>query len=501
MNELLMLNLPGLLLILFTLVIFPFISKPKVTRTLTNIALLFAILLQTFYIFFSTNLQFLAFFALPEYLNLGALLIGDAVLILFFVLHLFSREEIKLSHSSYFYSVIYLVTTFSSYILAQSTNVLIISFVYVVLSNCLYYLFFFGQYKKHPNLAKGISEINLFVAFILLILNIAIAFIFNSFDLSTPNLLLNSATTLQELSLYVGFLVAFSLLPGLGPLFYYHGTKFYRNASPHVIQAFSIIITPLSGLVLLRLLSNFIGNNRILGFCLFSVGLLGISIGIAMQFKIHKDKSKNTRAKISEFIGIFSNLDFHVNLLLLSILYLTSNNKSEFYLLGASFFLLSVILNLVLNSLMAPLLHIFDADNYLASIILKPKFVEYCILGLLPFIFILPVFPGNLFIGALYQMTIYRNPDFLFDSILLWIGLFTVIAVVAWRLFGIAFLFRKYYKNKTNYPTDIPSVVEKLVTRSRFHAAIIVLYVLFGFLYLVEFSWGISRLAQNFFQI
>ncbi len=501
MNELLALNLPGLLLILFTLIIFPVIKQTKITRYLTNIGLICAVLLQTAYLIFFNNLQFLSFFGLQNVLNLGTLLIGDIVLILFLILHLFSREEINLSHSPYYYSVIYLVTTFASYILVQSTNVLIISFAYVVLSNCLYYLFFFGQYKKHPNLAKGISEINLFVAFILLILNIAIAFIFNSFDLSTPNLLLNSATTLQEISLYVGFLVALSLLPGLGPLFYYHGTKFYRNANPHAIQCFSIIITPLSGLVLLRLLSNFIGNNRIIGLCLFFIGLLGIITGIAMQFKIHKNKSENTRAKISEFIGISSNLDFHANLLLLSILYLTTNNKSEFYLIGVSFFLLSVILNLVLNSLMAPLLHILDADNSLAQITLKPKFVGYYILGLLPFIFILPVFPGNLFIGALYQMTIYRNPDSLLDSILLWIGLFTVVVVVAWRLYGIVFLFRKFYDNRTDHPTDIPPVVEKLVARSRFHPSIIVLYVLIGFLYLVEYLWGISTLSQNFFQI
>ncbi|TFH28634.1 MAG: hypothetical protein E4G98_05125 [Promethearchaeota archaeon] len=369
----------------------------------------------------------------------------------------------------------------------------------------MYYLFFFGQYKKHPHLVKGISEINLFIAFILLIVNIAIAVIFNSFDLSIPNLLLNSATILQEVSLYIGFFVAFSLLPGLGGLFYYHGTKFYRNASPHAIQCFSIIITPLSGLILLRVLSNFIGNNRIIGFCLFFLGLLGIILGIAMQFKIYQNKSENTRSKISEFIGIFSNLDFHVNLVLLSLLYLTSNNKSDFYLLGISFFLLSIIMNLALNSLMAPLLHIFDADNSITHINLKPKFMEYYTLGLLPFIFILPVFPGNLFTGALYRMTIYINPNFLFDSILLWIGLLVVIAVVAWRLFGILFLFHKFYNKRTEQPSDIPTdnlpAIANLVTRSRFHPAIIVFYVLTGLLYLIEYLWGISTISQNFFQI
>ncbi|MHA1520877.1 MAG: hypothetical protein ACTSRK_11905 [Promethearchaeota archaeon] len=501
MNEILVLNLPGLILVLFTLFLFPVIKRTKITRNLTNIGLILAILLQTTYLIFVDNPQFLLLFGLSAGMNTGALLIGDVVLILFLILHLFSREEINLSHSPYYYSVLYLVTSFSSYILIQSTNVLIISFAYVVLSNCLYFLFFFGQYKKHPKLVKGISEINLFVAFILLILNLAIVFIFNSFDLSTPNLLLNSGTVLQEISLYVGFFVAFSLLPGLVPFFYYHGTKFYRNANPHTIQLFSVIITPISGLVLLRLLSNFIGNNRILGICLFSLGFLGIILGITMQIKIYKRESENKRSKISEFIGIFSNLDFHVNLLLLSILYLTSNNKSEFYLLGTSFFLLSVILNLVLNSLMAPLLHILDADNSIVKPILKPKFMEYYTLGLLPFIFILTVFPGKLFIGALYQMTIYRNPEYILNSILLWIGLFTVIAVVIWRLYGIIFLFNKFYDRKTEHPTNVPPAAVNLVSNSRSHPGIIALYILMCLFFLIDYTLGISLISQNFFQI
>lgn len=497
MNEFLYSSLPISILFLFTLLVFPSLKNQKRARNLMLSGIFLALLCQTIFWLSSEIPSLKTHLEWVGTLNSSNNLLSFLILLFSFIFVILAKKEIGDYHSLAYFPVIFLLTISSLLLMIQSINLLVISFAFVVLTNGVYFFFFFGPYKKNKRLIHEVKELNNFIEFLILVLLIAMVLIYATYDLSKLEITFTSAINIQEYLLYFGYFLAFGLFLGIGPVFNFYFASYFSNASPLLIQFFTTVINTSLGLVFFRFITVLIEYNHILGIIFYFMALLGIIVNIVIGFKTYQKKQVRDRSKISQIIGLLSNLDFQATTLLLAIFYLLNDGKSAVYLVGWNYFLLAIGFNLLLNSIMKPVLDRFERDFSIEKVSIRPSWSDYLILFLFPGLFVLKYAPGYDFFQSLYQVILNFTPGSVLDSILMWSTLIIFTFLIAFRLYSILLLFNDYYHVGKNSDQGKQNL-DKL---DHFHLPVVIFFVGIILFILMNAIFDKELISQIFFNI
>lgn len=157
MFEVILNNLPIMILFLSLLLIFPFMHQPKYSFYLVNTGLILALIMQNL-ILISPAFRFLDFLTifLPE--DSTNWLITDIILTIFLILHIVSKHQILRSHSNQSISLLFMLIVISTLLIELSSSIFIIALSYIILLNSIYFLSFTGDYKKIQFTLKNLEK-------------------------------------------------------------------------------------------------------------------------------------------------------------------------------------------------------------------------------------------------------------------------------------------------------------------------------------------------------
>ncbi|MHA1776936.1 MAG: hypothetical protein ACTSWC_09175 [Promethearchaeota archaeon] len=479
MLEILLENLPIIILMLVLIIIVPIMEHPKISFHLVNIGIILTIFLQTLMILSITVPQ-LSFFAQYSPPQSASWIIGDFLLCLFLALHVLNKKSILNSNSGELIGPIFLLMVISTIILLESENIFIISMAFLVLLNVVYYMSFTGDYKKDPKYFKEFKEMVGFTTFLLIILIAVLGLLLFSYNLINLKITFTSMQLIQEYLTYFAYFLALTLLPGFGVLV---SRKIRRNFSdfpPLLIGIVSIVVFPTIFLVNFRIFTTFISFNHTLGYVFFGISLIGILWTIKELIYEFRKQTPQKRTNLTRIFFLLTSIDAQGFLLILSGYYFSAQAKTLFFSTTIWYFLVVIMFKVLILAVMLPYLRVLDKNYRLNTVSSKTWGWNFVLLILAPGIFLFDNAPGFQFISGLYSSLLNTATNLIpqsSDIIFLWIILILGFGIISFEFLIVVWFFnfiRKEITSKKNIEPVSPT--SSLVFSDGF--LVIFLYVL-----------------------
>lgn len=428
---------PILILTLVLVIIIPIMEHPKASFQVVNLGLSLALIIQTV-ILISENIPQLGFLEIFRPTKEGAWIIGDIILIIFLLIHIFNKNSILNSVSNELIAPLFLLLVISSLILLESENIFNISMAFIVLLNSIYYLFFMGDYKKDPKYMKEFRDMVGFSVFLLVLLTAILGFLAFSYNLTNLAITFSSIQSLQEYLTYFAYFIAIILLPGFGILISRQIRRNFGDLAPFVIELISIVVFPTINLVNFRILTTFISFNHELGYIFLGISVLTTIFAIfeiIYEFKKGDSQKRTKIAKIFSLLSITDNIGF---ILILAGYYFSAQAKSLFFTSAIWFFLVIILIKAMIIAIISPYLSVLDKNYGVKDISSKSWGWNFLLLVLLPVIFLYEKAPGYQFISSFYTSLSNTAANLIpqsIDLIFLWVILIMGLGLITFEMF------------------------------------------------------------------
>ncbi|MHA1703443.1 MAG: hypothetical protein ACTSWK_14385, partial [Promethearchaeota archaeon] len=286
----------------------------------------------------------------------------------------------------------------------------------------LYYLFFFGSYRKKTQIVESYKRVLVISAIILIGTIVFLHIIAGTLNLFELQSIYSEFSGNTQLIVFIGLIFGLGLSCGIFPVLTYHLSNYYQESNSMHMRLYSTIYVPVLAFITLRILSIFTPLNSTLNLIiLLSAGISGSYYLLVTFYRLFKKNQPEDRW-IYPLFGNYSSLEYFVFLLIGSHLpSLQSAIVTPINPLLFNMLLLSIVGKAIIFEALNPILNHFEIINTRkVSGLFKTYSYHAILLCIIPLILFFPYLSGyQVILGNLDLFINPSNPPF-HSSFLSW---------------------------------------------------------------------------------
>lgn len=368
MNEYLAIISPLIILCFGLIMVIPNRKNLKKAHRVTLISLILALLINSYFIYsLSVGIPFIIDPNLPQSIISRSPLTYWIIEIFLFVEILFyitGYKPMQSFHSQPQFDFIFLMFTIGILGMVTAMNLAIMSVFLLWTQVAIYYLFFFGTYKKNLDTIRKYKQILSISTIFLLCTLVYLYFIAGTLNIPNLILLYSNFSLASQIIIFLGFILGLGLICGCFPILNSHLKIYYQESNFMSLRLYSTVFIPGMAFISLRVFSIFTFSQSIL----YTIGVIlaCVSGGYFLFGILYQVFKKNIKEKrwIYLLFGNFSSLEYFVILLIGLHLYpinldiVVLKNTLIFNL-----FLISIVGKALIFETLTPIFPLFDNFN------------------------------------------------------------------------------------------------------------------------------------------
>ena len=399
------------------LVVLPNRRKLGRNHIITFLALVCALVANfiNLYLFTSNNSLFLD--VTPSWLSYEPFSYWIVEIFLFveIIFYISGLQNMKRSHSRPLLDFIFLMFTIGVIGMVTTINLAVIYIFLLWTQASLYYLFFFGSYRKKTQIVESYKRVFVISAIILIGTIVFLYFIAGTLNLLELQSIYSEFSGDIQLIVFIGLILGLGLSCGIFPILTFHLSSYYQESNSMHMCLYSTIFVPVLAFITLRILSIFTPLNSTLNLIiLLSAGISGSYFLLVTFYRLFKKNQPDDRW-IYPLIGNYSSLEYFVFLLIGS--YLPSLQSAIVTPINPLLFnmlLLSIVGKAIIFEALNPILNHFETtDTRKVSGLFKTYPYHAILLCIIPLILFSPYLSGyQVILGNLNLFLNQSNPLF-----------------------------------------------------------------------------------------
>ncbi|UYP48358.1 hypothetical protein NEF87_004643 [Candidatus Lokiarchaeum ossiferum] len=350
--------------------------------------------------------------------------IAEMFLFVEILFYITGKNPMQVFHSQSQFNFIFLMFAIGILGMISTLNLAILGMFLLWTQVCIYYLFFFGTYKKNLNTIRMYKQIMIISTIILFSTLGFLYFIAGTLNILSLIVLYTTFSQTSQIIIFLGIILGVGLNCGFFPILNGHLKQYYLESNFMNLWLYSTIFVPALAFISLRLFSIFSfsqSNLYIIGVLLAAVS--GVYFLLNIIYQVFK-KNVHEKRWIYLLFGNFSSLEYFVYLLIG--LHLIPINLDIIMLKNTlifNLFLISIIGKALIYETLTPIFPLFD-NFYLKNVsrLFKTNTFHAIFLCILPLFFFSPYLSG-------YQL--------IQELLILFLEDFPQISVFSWLSFGI----------------------------------------------------------------